>query len=61
MSEGSELELLRAILRQDLYRFVQKAFYTLSPGSKICARLVHRGNYLPARAGSTRRDKAVDH
>jgi predicted phage terminase large subunit-like protein len=35
MSEGSELELLRAILRQDLYRFVQKAFYTLSPGQKF--------------------------
>ena len=32
MSEASELDVLRAILRQDFYSFVKKAFETLSPG-----------------------------
>jgi predicted phage terminase large subunit-like protein len=35
MNEVSELEVFRAILRQDLYSFVKKAFETLSPGQKF--------------------------
>src|SRR5277367_3449127 len=35
MSKVSELELLRAILRQDFYSFVKKAFETLSPGQQF--------------------------
>jgi len=32
MNEASEFDLFRAILRQDFYSFVKKAFETLSPG-----------------------------
>jgi predicted phage terminase large subunit-like protein len=35
LSAVSDLELLRAILRRDLYSFVQKAFGTLSPGQNF--------------------------